>query len=566
MPLLQVRNLTITFGNNQSLPAVDNISFSIDHGETLGVVGESGSGKTLTGLAIIGLIPEAAKVTGEIILNNNSESINLNLLSAKRRRKYRGRIISMIFQDPMISLNPSLQCGRQVDEILKIHSNLSARQRRKKVLELFEEVMLPNPSQIYIKYPHQLSGGQLKRVMIAMAVACNPLILIADEPTTALDVTVQKSIVNLLFKLKDKYKISVIFITHDLAVVSKIADKLMVMRKGKQIEYGTAEQILREPKNQYTKGLLECRPSTNVRLERLPLVENFLMNDYSKLNLKYVTSEEREKSHRKIYAQKPILTITKLNTYFIQNYNFFGKSGNSFHAIRNADIQIWQGETLGLVGESGCGKTTLGKTLMHLIEKFDGSILYKNKDVSKLKGKDLLNFRKSVQLIFQDTYSSLNPNHTIGYAIKEPMIVHGLYKKESIRNEKVLELMQMTGLDEYLFHRYPFQLSGGQRQRVVISRALALQPEVLICDESVSSLDVSIQANILNLLNDLKKQLGLTYLFISHDLAVVKYMSDRIIVMKEGQIIENGEADALFENPQEEYTKVLIDAVNTNNL
>jgi peptide/nickel transport system ATP-binding protein len=560
MPLLDVRNLTIFFGKNNAIPVVNDISFTLEHGETLGVVGESGSGKTLTGLAIMGLAPKGAKVSGEIILNLGSENININLLSEKKRIKYRGKIISMIFQDPMTSLNPSVRCGKQVDEILKTHTSLSATLRKKKVIELFDEVMLSNPMQVYKKYPFQLSGGQLQRVMIAMAVACNPLILIADEPTTALDVTVQKSIINLLVGLKNKYNISVIFISHNLDIVSKISSKIMVMFNGSQIEYGTAKQILSEPKVQYTKGLIACRPETSKRMERLPMVDDFIKNENSKSHIKIISADERRNIHKKIYAHDPILKISNLNSYFILNYNILGKPINTFQALKDIDLQIWQGETVGVVGESGSGKTTLGKTLMRLIGKFDGNITYRGKNVSILNGKDLLKYRKTVQLIFQDSYSSLNPNHTIGYAIREPMIVHNLYKKESIRNERVFELMNMTGLNEHFFNRYPYQLSGGQRQRVGIARALALEPEVLICDESVSSLDVSIQANILNLLNDLKKQLKLTYIFISHDLAVVKYMADRIFVMKDGQIIENGEADALYANPREEYTKTLIDA------
>jgi len=561
MPLLEVRNLSILFGNKRSSLVVDNISFTLEHGETLGVVGESGSGKTLTGLSIMGLAPIGAKVTGEILLNFGSEKINLNSLPGKKRNKYRGKIISMIFQDPMTSLNPSVRCGKQVDEILKIHTGLSASLRKEKVIQLFEEVMLPEPKLVFKKYPFQLSGGQLQRVMIAMAVACNPQILIADEPTTALDATVQKSIIDLLIRLKNKYNISVIFISHNLDIVSKISSKIMVMFKGRQMEYGTTKHILSEPDVRYTKGLIACKPSSNIRFERLPIVEDFIKNENSKSDIKIISSEERKNIHKKIYAQNPIFEINNLNSYFILNYNIFGKPVNRFQALKDINLQIWQGETIGVVGESGSGKTTLGKTLMRLIEKFDGNITYHGKNVSTIQGNDLLKYRKTVQLVFQDPYSSLNPNHTIGYTIREPMIVHNLHKKESTRNEKVFELMNMTGLDEQYFNRYPHQLSGGQRQRVGIARALALEPEVLICDESVSSLDVSVQANILNLLNDLKKRLGLTYIFISHDLAVVKYMSDRIFVMKDGQILESGEADTLYADPREEYTKALINAM-----
>jgi peptide/nickel transport system ATP-binding protein len=560
MPLLDVRNLSILFGDNCPVPVVNDISFSLERGETLGVVGESGSGKTLTGLAIMGLTPTGAKVKGKITISSDSENININLLSEKERNKFRGRIVSMIFQDPMTSLNPSVRCGKQVDEILKTHTTLSPALRFAKVIQLFEEVRLPDPKQVYKKYPYQLSGGQLQRVMISIAIACNPLILIADEPTTALDVTVQKSIIELLIGLKNKYKISVIFISHNLDIVSEISSKIMVMFKGRLLEYGTAKQILSEPEEEYTKGLIACRPNTGKRLERLLTVEDFIENENIKPDIKIISADERKNIQDKIYAQAPVLKINNLNSWFILHYNFLGKPVKSFHALKDINLQIWKGETVGLVGESGSGKTTLGKILMRLIEKFDGNISYNGKNVSILKGRDLLKYRKTVQLVFQDPYSSLNPNHTIGYSIKEPMIVHNLHEKESKRKEKVFDLMKMTGLNGNFFNRYPHQLSGGQRQRVCIARALALQPEVLICDEAVSSLDVSIQANILNLLNDLKKQLGLTYIFISHDLAVVKYMSDRIFVMKNGQIIEEGEADALYANPRQEYTKTLIEA------
>jgi len=560
MPILDVHNLSIAFGSYNKNPAVNNISFTLEQGETLGIVGESGSGKTLTGLAIMGLVPAAAKVAGEIFFKSDHENVDLNLLSEKRRRAYRGRLISMIFQDPMTALNPSVRCGSQVCEILKVHTKMAASLRKDKVIQLFDEVMLPNPHEVYNKYPHQLSGGQLQRVMIAIAVICNPLVLIADEPTTALDVTVQKSIVNLLIRLKNKYKISVIFISHDLDIVSKISNNILVMHKGKLVESGTTEQVLNKPKAQYTKGLIACRPSKKTRLEKLPVVESFLKNENLKNEIKIISDKDREKVHQQIYSQNPILKIINVNSYFILNYDILGKPARSFQALKDINLEIWQGETVGLVGESGSGKTTIGKTIMHLIENFDGDIIYRDKVVSLLKGRDLNKYRKSIQLVFQDPYSSLNPDHSIGYSIKEPMIVHNLQKNDKARNEKVLELMDMTGLDKEFFNRYPYQLSGGQRQRVVIARALALQPEILICDESVSALDVSIQATILNLLNYLKKQLGLTYIFISHDLAVVKYMSDRIFVMKEGQIVEYGEADALYNNPREEYTKTLISA------
>jgi len=559
MPLLEVKDLTVTFGNGNFNTAVNNLNFSLEPAETLGIVGESGSGKTLTGLSIIGLLPPEAKVYGNIFIRNETV-LDILSLPEKEKQKFRGSLISMIFQEPMTALNPVMFCGRQVEEILHIHTNLSYRERKLKVLELFNEVLLPDPNSLYYKYPHQLSGGQRQRVMIAMAVACNPQILIADEPTTALDLTVQQSILKLIKKLQVKHKLTVIFISHDLSVVSKISDKIIVMYRGNLIESGLTKEILRKPKNPYTKGLISCKPRFDMRYKRLPVVEDFTQNKNSDKKFDTISTEERRKILDKLYSDEPVLSISNIHSFYVQKFSFFGKPKNIFHALTDINLKLWKGETLGLVGESGSGKTTLGRTLMHLIENTQGKILFHGKDVSILKGKELVDFRKRIQLIFQDPYSSLNPNHTIGYSILEPMIVHNIFKTQNERRTRVKELMRMTELDWSWFHRYPHQLSGGQRQRVVLARALSLQPEILICDESVSSLDVSIQAQILNLLNDLKKQLGLTYIFISHDLSVVKYMSDRIIIMKDGKIIEEGETDEICSNPKEEYTNILFKA------
>jgi peptide/nickel transport system ATP-binding protein len=560
MTILDVQNLTICFGKQKNV--VDNVSFQLQQGETLGVVGESGSGKSLTGLAIMGLLPPGAKATGNVFFtgSENNSTVDLLSISENELRNVRGGVVSMIFQEPMTALNPVITCGKQVAEILQIHTRLNENQIKLRVLELFNEVLLPNPEELYTKYPHQLSGGQRQRVVIAMAIACNPKLIIADEPTTALDVTVQLAILDLLQKLKLKYNLSIIFVSHDLGVISKISDKILVLCKGLQIEFGSATEIINNPQAPYTKGLIACKPSSKLRLRQLPIISDFDNLSYNPLENNVVKEDERKELHDIIYTKKPILSITHLNTYFTKGSALFSKKANVFHALKNIDLQVWQGETVGLVGESGSGKTTLGRTLMQLIENADGQILFHGQNVSNLKKSELLQFRKKVQLVFQDPFSSLNPNQTIGKAILEPMIVHNLHSGNKNRKDKVLELMTLTGLEHDWYNRFPHQLSGGQRQRVVIARALALEPELLICDESVSALDVSIQAQILNLLNDLKRKLGLTYIFISHDLVVVKYMSDRIFVMKNGEIVEQSEADSLCENPQNEYTKGLLKA------
>ena len=567
MSLLEVNKLTIQFSQSHESIAVDSLSFTLNTGETLGIVGESGSGKSLTGLAIMGLLPREAKVSGNIKFqpqenddNENQESYKLISLSEKEKQKIRGSKISMIFQEPMTSLNPVLKCGKQVEEVLEIHTYLSKSLRKDRVLELFSEVALPNPDEIYFKYPHQLSGGQRQRVMIALAIACKPLLIIADEPTTALDVTIQREIINLLNALKVKHNLSIIFISHDLGVISKISDKILVLRKGKCVEFEYASKLFSSPEHEYSKALLLCRPKVGERLIRLPVVEDFITNK-GEVILANELKEVREMNQKRLYSKIPILTLNNINSYFARNANIFGSNKNSIHVLKDVNLEIWKGETVGLVGESGSGKTTLGRVIMHLIENVTGNIQYKGSEISKFKGKQLKNFRKTVQLVFQDPYSSLSPNQIIGNAILEPMIVHKIFKNRNEQLEKVFELFDLTGLHRDWFYRYPHQLSGGQRQRIVIARALALQPEILICDESVSALDVSMQAQILNLLNDLKTKLNLTYLFISHDLAVVKYLADRIIVMKNGQILEQGEADALCANPINSYTKSLLESV-----
>lgn len=556
MSLLSVKNFCISFPGN--IKTIDNLTFTLEDGKTLGIVGESGSGKSLTGLSIIGLLPQSAKATGEIIFNDGESIIDILKLSDADKCHLRGKSISMIFQEPMTALNPVMKCGRQIDEILEAHTDLNKIERLSRIIELLEQVKIPNPKETINKYPYQLSGGQRQRIMIAMAIACNPRLLIADEPTTALDVTVQASIIDLIKELQSKYKIAVIFISHDLDVISKVSDDILVMYKGKMVELGSKESIINSPNESYTKGLIACKPSSKVRLKVLPTVDDFLTNNVITDKPETENLKDRMDRHSLIYSLPPMLEIRNVNLFFNQGGLFLKKK--SFQALKNVDFKIYKGETVGLVGESGSGKTTLGRTIMQLISISEGAIFYNGQEITSLTGAALKTFRKSVQLVFQDPYSSLNPNHTIGHSIEEPMKVHHIGRNSEERKQRVLELLHLTGLPVSFYERYPHQLSGGQRQRVVIARALSLNPSLLVCDESVSALDVSVQAQILNLLNYLKDKLGLTYLFISHDLSVIKYLSDRIYVMQYGKIVEYGEADELCESPKEEYTRVLLSA------
>lgn len=569
IPLLEINELTISFqGNEQSNKAIDNISLTIHRGETLGIVGESGSGKSLTSLAIMQLLSKQAQLdTGEIILHlKDKEKINLTQLSEKELRKLRGNHIAMIFQEPMTSLNPVMTCGKQVSEVLLLHKNLSKKEAREKTLQLFEEVKLPRVESVYKAYPHELSGGQKQRIMIAMAMACEPALLIADEPTTALDVSVQQAILDLIQQLKTKYNTTTIFISHDLNLISNIADQIAVIHQGKIVEKGSTKEIFSNPKHDYTKGLLGCRPPLNKRLRRLPLMEDFL-NEKEKDRLSYllgeenvISSEEREKRQTDLYKQNPLLEVRNLVVSYPLKKSIFGKVLTEVKAVDHVSFSLFRGETLGLVGESGCGKTSLGRSLLLLNKPSSGNILYEEKEILKFSSKEVKAFRKKVQIIFQDPYGSLNPRITAGAAIMEPMTAHSLHKKQD-RKQKTIELLEKVGLSTDSFSRYPHEFSGGQRQRISIARALAVEPEFIICDESVSSLDVSVQAQILNLLNQLKEELKLTYLFISHDLSVVRYMSDRIMVMEEGKIIETKEADELFSKPEYLYTKKLLAAI-----
>lgn len=621
--LLDIRNLVTEFRtDSETVKAVNDISFSIRAGETVGIVGESGSGKSVTSLSVMGLIPNPpGEITGgEIIYHSRKNgAVDLTKLSEKEMRQYRGNEIAMIFQEPMTSLNPVYSCGEQVMEAILQHktfANVSkgknildntlkwffriffflniwairswisskysgprtfytTRQKiaRNQVLELFRQVQLPDPERIFNAYPHQISGGQKQRVMIAMAMSCNPQLLIADEPTTALDVTVQKTILELMKELQASHNMSIMFITHDLGVIAELADRVIVMYKGKIVEQGTVLEIFSDPQHPYTKSLLACRPPLNRRLHWLPTVNDFMhtdeagniiQNEQSVHEVTYnlvVTDHERRQQHTNLYAKEPVLRVEGLSTHFITQKSVTGKPVKVVKAVDDVSFDVYPGETLGLVGESGCGKTTLGRTILRLIEPTGGKIFFHGKDITKLSTSEMRGMRKDIQIIFQDPYSSLNPRITIGHAIMEPMKVHNIGKDDNERKQIVIDLLKRVNMNVAHFYRYPHEFSGGQRQRICIARALALNPKFIICDESVSALDVSVQAQVLNLLNELKKEFGFTYIFISHDLSVVKFMSDRMVVMQKGKIEEMGDADSIYENPKSDYTKNLINAI-----
>lgn len=553
--ILDVVDLSVAFPRDEGYRnVVNHVSFSVSRGKTLGIVGESGSGKSVSSLAIMQLlsVPPARIVSGKVLF----DGVDLLALSDKQMRSYRGNRISMIFQEPMTSLNPVHKCGAQVVEMLREHEDVTYSEARTRVLQLFEEVMLPRPEKIFDSYPHEISGGQKQRVMIAMALVCHPDVVIADEPTTALDVTVQKSILQLLRNLQTKYNMGVIFISHDLGVIAQVADEVMVMYRGDVVEQGPARQILYDPQHPYTKGLLACRPPLDSRPHRLPTVSDFLNGTESEAR-----QDEAVAPVPVNYAASPILQVSNLQVNYTLKKNIWGKVLDQLKAVDNVSFELYQGETLGLVGESGCGKTTLGRAILQLLDRSGGQVRYKGVDVSRMTKKQLHELRLKMQIVFQDPYSSLNPRYTIGDAIMEPLVCHRLFDNDAQRREKVLELMQQVGLQPDWFDRYPHQLSGGQRQRVCIARALVVSPELVVCDESVSALDVSVQAQVLNLLNDLKQLHGFSCIFITHDLSVVKYMADRIMVMRKGQMVELAPSDELYENPQTDYTRNLIDSI-----
>jgi peptide/nickel transport system ATP-binding protein len=555
-PLLSINNLEISFKKEGVYNTViKSISYDLLENEILGIVGESGSGKSVSSLAIMGLLPAAiSKISEGTIVFAGKNVADLN---QRELQNLRGNEIAMIFQEPMSSLNPSLKCGFQVQEILLQHTKLSNSEAKLEILSLFEKVKLPNPEILFEKYPHEISGGQKQRVMIAMAIACKPQLLIADEPTTALDVTVQKEIIQLLKDIQEETGMSIIFISHDLSLVSEIAHRVLVMYQGEIVEQGEVKQIFKNPEHNYTKALIASRPSLDVRLKRLPTIQDFLCNE---INTEIVTLENRVHFHDQLYKQDPILEVINVEKEYFSTAGFFGKK-SGFKAVNDVSFKLYEGETLGLVGESGCGKSTLGNAILQLDKATSGEILYRGQDITKLASAEIKKLRKEIQIIFQDPYSSLNPRIPVGKAIMEPMQVHGLHKNDKERKAKTIEILERVGLGEDYFDRYPHEFSGGQRQRIGIARTIALQPKLIVCDESVSALDISVQAQVLNLLNELKENFGFTYIFISHDLAVVKYMSDQVLVMNKGKIEEMADADELYANPQKEYTKKLIDAI-----
>ncbi|MEI6852151.1 MAG: ABC transporter ATP-binding protein [Bacteroidota bacterium] len=563
MALLEVKNLSVDFvTENGAVQAVKDISFSLEKGKTIGIVGESGSGKSVTSLALMGLLPKGiSKIShGQAVFQTENETVDLFTLPEKKICKYRGNHIAMIFQEPMTSLNPVYKCGRQVVEAIRIHEKLDKKTAKQKALHWFAEVLLPDPEKAFNSYPHELSGGQRQRVMIAMAMSCHPALLIADEPTTALDVTVQKNILELMKRLQQKYGMSIIFISHDLGVIAEIADTVIVMYRGNVVEQGLVADIFKDPQQGYTKGLLACRPKLDVRLRSLPTVEQFLQ-DKSEGSSEIVGEAERKAAHGVLYSQAPLLDVDHIKTYFPLHKAWFSSKPKVFKAVDDVSLKLFPGETLGLVGESGCGKTTLGRTIIKLVEPTDGKIVFLGNDISGYSRRKMRDLRKDIQIIFQDPYSSLNPRITVGKAIVEAMKMHCI--GESAKERKILTqaLLKEVNLDETYFNRYPHELSGGQRQRICIARALALKPKFVICDESVSALDVSVQAQVLNLLNHLKKEFQFSMIFISHDMSVVKYMADRMMVMKNGKIVEYGDPDDICQAPATDYTRQLLNSI-----
>ena len=580
--LLSVRNLQVTFrGDEGIVHAVKNISFDLAQGQTLGIVGESGSGKSVTALAIMGLLGESGKISqGEVLFRPSGESpIDLVRVSPKKMLQYRGDRIAMIFQEPMTSLNPLFTCGYQVMEAICMHQKVLAAEAKSRTIHLFNEVQLPNPEQLIERYPHELSGGQLQRVMIAMAISCNPQLIIADEPTTALDVTVQAAILDLLKQIQRSRQMSMIFITHDLGILAEIADCAIVMNQGEVVEMGKTQSIFQSPQHPYTKGLIACRPQPDRQLRLLPTVSDFMELQNGQMIVKESTDsrymevippEEIAARLSELQKQEPILSVQNLRIEFPIR-SILGLKKRYLVAVNNISFDVYRGETLGLVGESGCGKTTTGRAILGLTNvsnhSFMGSVKFEGREISQLKGEALQKLRCDLQVVFQDPYGSLNPRMSVGDTIAEPLVIHShqerfqRYRHTEARRERVAYLLERVGLTKSAMRRYPHEFSGGQRQRICIARALALNPKLIVADEPVSALDVSVQAQVLNLLKELQAEFGLTYIFISHDLGVVKFMSDRIMVMNNGEIVELDTAESIYTNPQQPYTQKLINAI-----
>lgn len=555
-PVITVAGLNVSFGyGDKRTQVLYDVSFELKPQEILAIVGESGSGKSVTSKTLMGLLPEAvAHVTADKLFLKDQD---LLALDGGDWSRFRGSEISMIFQEPMSSLNPTITCGEQVAEVLRLHTELDAKAIHKTVIELFEKVKLPTPEITYAKYPHEISGGQMQRVMIAMAIACKPAVLIADEPTTALDVTVQREILLLLKGLQEEYGLSIIFISHDLSLVQSLAHRVIVMYKGRIVESGDASSIFNNPQEQYTKALIAARPDTKTRLKRLPTIADFV---HDTRDTRLVSAEERAAHHKELYATTPILELRDVVKEYPVKTGFL-KPKKVFRAVDGVSFKLYAGESLGLVGESGCGKSTLGNLILGLKKTTSGSIIYDGVDLTNVSANKMRSLRKDLQIIFQDPFASLNPRLTVGQAIIEPMKWHGIGTSNADRKERVLQLLERVGLTREHYNRYPHEFSGGQRQRVGIARTVALEPKLIVCDESVSALDISVQAQVLNLLNEFKEDFGFSYLFISHDLAVVKYFCDQVLVMNKGKIEEHNDADELYANPQSDYTKKLIEAI-----
>jgi peptide/nickel transport system ATP-binding protein len=566
-PLIQIKNLTVEFpGRENTVMALQNFSMELNRGEMLAIVGESGSGKSVMSLALMRLLnPSARIVSGSILFSpNGKETVELLSLTENKMRAIRGNQMAMIFQEPMTSLNPVMTCGKQLMESILLHKKTSQIQARARALTLFEKVRLADPGMIYQKYPHQLSGGQRQRIMIAMAISNHPALLICDEPTTALDVRVQKTILDLLKDLRRSENMGMIFVTHDLGLVADMADRALVMLGGRIVEEGLVKSLFNHPQHPYTRGLLMCRPALHQKGERLPVVSDFLENAPG-------PPEDVLFSGPEFSGLKPglepevLLKVEALGLRYSTGKNWLGKEKNGVDALKDINFEVFRGETLGLVGESGSGKTSLGRALLGLNKPDQGRIYYGNTELRSIGKSELLGFRKNIQIVFQDPYSSLNPRLMVGPAIEEPLAVHESLDRKT-RRDRVGELLQQVDLEPAYYNRYPHEFSGGQRQRIVIARALALHPGFVVFDESVSALDVSIQAQVLNLINDLKKNLGFTALFISHDLSVIRYLCDRVLVMEKGRIVESGQVESVYTNPQTSYTRSLIAAIPGNSL